>query len=153
MPHIDFASILSSALTPITLISGVGLLLMAMSSRYAQACDRVRENLRQQGRSPDFDPGIEERLILNYHRAELLRKAILFVVLSAASSGLLVLASTLEGMFGVDLLVAKHALLLCCVGLIVISTVFFALEVTTSLKALALRKEQESAIRRRRFTN
>ena len=48
MPHIDFASILSSALTPITLISGVGLLLMAMSSRYAQACDRVRENLRQQ---------------------------------------------------------------------------------------------------------
>ena len=75
MPHIDFASILSSALTPITLISGVGLLLMAMSARYAQACDRVRENLRQQGRSPDFDPGIEERLILNYHRAELLRKA------------------------------------------------------------------------------
>mgnify|MGYP000969903121 CR=1 FL=1 len=46
MPHIDFASILSSALTPITLISGVGLLLMAMSSRYAQACDRVRENLQ-----------------------------------------------------------------------------------------------------------
>ena len=91
MPHIDFASILSSALTPITLISGVGLLLMAMSARYAQACDRVRENLRQQGRSPDFDPGIEERLILNYHRAELLRKAILFVVLSAASSGLLIL--------------------------------------------------------------
>ena len=153
MPHIDFASILSSALTPITLISGVGLLLMAMSARYAQACDRVRENLRQQGRSPDFDPGIEERLILNYHRAELLRKAILFVVLSAASSGLLILASTLEGMFGVDLLVAKHILLLCCVGLIVISTIFFALEVTTSLKALALRKEQESAIRRRRFTN
>ena len=153
MPHIDFASILSSALTPITLISGVGLLLMAMSARYAQACDRVRENLRQQGRSPDFDPGIEGRLILNYRRAELLRKAILFVVLSAASSGLLVLASTLEGLFGVDLLIAKHVLLLCCVGLIVVSTIFFALEVTTSLKALALRKEQESAIRRRRFTN
>ena len=72
---------------------------------------------------------------------------------SAASSGLLVLASTLEGMFGVDLLIAKHVLLLCCVGLIVVSTFFFALEVTTSLKALALRKEQESAIRRRRFTN
>ena len=85
MLHIDFATILSSALTPITLISGVGLLLMAMSARYAQACDRVRANLRQQSLSPDFDPGIEERLILNYHRAELLRKAILFVVLSAAS--------------------------------------------------------------------
>ena len=31
MIHIDFSTILSSALTPITLISGVGLLLMAMS--------------------------------------------------------------------------------------------------------------------------
>lgn len=148
MLHIDFATILSSALTPITLISGVGLLLMAMSGRYAQACDRVRDNLRQQGLSPDFDAGIEKRLILNFHRAELLRKAILFVVLSAASSGLLVLSSTLEGIFGFDLLILKHVLLLCCVGLIVCSTIFFALEVTTSLKALALRKEQESAIRR-----
>ena len=69
MPHIDFASILSSALTPITLISGVGLLLMAMSARYAQACDRVRENLRQQGRSPDFDPGIEEPVSYTHLRA------------------------------------------------------------------------------------
>ena len=150
MPHIDFATILSSALTPSTLISGVGLLLMAMSARYAQACDRVRDNLRQQGLTPDFDAGIEERLILNYHRAELLRKAILFVVLSAASSGLLVLASTLEGMFGIDLLIAKHVFLLASVAMIVASTACFALEVTTSLKALALRKEQESAIRRNR---
>ena len=149
MIHIDFSTILSSALTPITLISGVGLLLMAMSGRYAQACDRVRDNLRQQSLSPDFDPGIEERLILNYHRAELLRKAILFVVLSATSSGLLILASTLEGFFGLDLLLLKHILLLCCVGLIVCSTVYFALEVGTSLKALALRKDQESELRRR----
>ncbi len=147
MPHIDFATILSSALTPITLISGVGLLLMAMSARYAQACDLVRANLRQQSLLPDFDASIEERLILNYHRAELLRKAILFVVLSAASSGLLVLSITLEGMFGFDLLILKHVLLLCCVGLIVVSTVYFALEVTTSLRALKLHKMEESEIR------
>ena len=138
MPHIDFASILSSALTPITLISGVGLLLMAMSSRYAQACDRVRENLRQQGRSPDFDPGIEERLILNYHRAELLRKAILFVVLSAACAGLLVLTSTLGAIFDLDLDTAKHVFLLASVAMIVISTAYFSLEVGTSLKALGI---------------
>ena len=138
MPHIDFASILSSALTPITLISGVGLLLMAMSARYAQACDRVRENLRQQGRSPDFDPGIEERLILNYHRAELLRKAILFVVLSAACAGLLVLTSTLGAIFDLDLDTAKHVFLLASVAMIVISTAYFSLEVGTSLKALGI---------------
>ena len=138
MPHIDFASILSSALTPITLISGVGLLLMAMSSRYAQACDRVRENLRQQGRSPDFDPGNEDRLILNYHRAELLRKAILFVVLSAACAGLLVLTSTLGAIFDLDLDTAKHVFLLASVAMIVISTAYFSLEVGTSLKALGI---------------
>lgn len=44
MPHIDFASILSSALTPITLISGVGLLLMAMSAatrKLATASEKI----------------------------------------------------------------------------------------------------------------
>ena len=43
MDHLDFSYVLSSTLTPITLISGVGLLLMTMSARYAHTTDRVRQ--------------------------------------------------------------------------------------------------------------
>ena len=45
MNHIDFTLILSSALTPITLISGVGLLLLTMSARYDHTTARVRQLL------------------------------------------------------------------------------------------------------------
>ncbi len=71
-------------------------------------------------------------------RAALLKKAILLVVLSAACSGLLVLASVVEAMFGTPLETLKGILLLGAVGLIVISTIFFSFEVNISLKALGM---------------
>ena len=130
MNHIDFTLILSSALTPITLISGVGLLLLTMSARYDHTTARVRQLLH----ADEMTGGTE----LIFHRAELLRKAILFVVLSAACAGLLVLTSTLGAIFDLDLDTAKHVFLLASVAMIVISTAYFSLEVGTSLKALGI---------------
>ena len=43
---ISYAVTLSDALTPITLISGVGLLLLAMTARYNYTTDRVRALLK-----------------------------------------------------------------------------------------------------------
>ena len=93
MNHIDFSLILSSALTPITLISGVGLLLLTMSARYDHTTARVRQLLHADEMTGGTDPHLAEAIELIFHRAELLRKAILFVVLSAACAGLLVLTS------------------------------------------------------------
>ena len=138
MNHIDFALILSSALTPITLISGVGLLLMTMSARYAHTTERVRQLLHADEMSGGTDPTLAEAIELIFHRAELLRKAILFVVLSAACAGLLVLTSTLEAIFGLDLDTAKHVFLLASVAMIVVSTTYFSLEVGTSLESLGM---------------
>ena len=84
MNHIDFSLILSSALTPITLISGVGLLLLTMSARYDHTTARVRQLLHADEMTGGTDPHLAEAIELIFHRAELLRKAILFVVLSAA---------------------------------------------------------------------
>ena len=44
---ISYAVTLSDALTPITLISGVGLLLLAMTARYNYTTDRVRALLKE----------------------------------------------------------------------------------------------------------
>ena len=46
MEYIDFAYVLSTSLTPITLISGAGFLLMTMSGRYEHTTGRVRELLQ-----------------------------------------------------------------------------------------------------------
>ena len=117
MNHIDFAQVLSAALTPITLISGVGLLLLTMSARYAHTTGRVRQLLRTRNLIGNNDPKLNHAIELIFMRAALLKKAILLVVLSAACSGLLVLGA---------------------VGLIVISTIFFSFEVNISLKALGM---------------
>lgn len=138
MDHLDFSYVLSSTLTPITLISGVGLLLMTMSARYAHTTDRVRQILKTLEMTADPCGKLRASVHLLFKRATLLRKAILLVVLSAACSGLLVLTCTVEAMFGTPLETLKQIFLLCSVGLIVFSTFYFSLEVNISLKALEL---------------
>ena len=71
-------------------------------------------------------------------RAELLKNAILCVALSAAVSGALVLATVIEGLTGMAMTAIKAGLLMSAVGLIVVSTIYFVLEVSSSLKALGM---------------
>ena len=68
----------------------------------------------------------------------LLRRAILLVVLSGMFSALLVLMSVIEIAMGFDLVMVKSTLLLLAVVLVVASTLIFAEEVSTSMKALGL---------------
>ena len=42
---VEFSATLSDALAPVTLISGVGLLLVSMSARYCHATSRIRQLL------------------------------------------------------------------------------------------------------------
>ena len=109
-----------------------------MSARYAHTTERVRQLLHADEMSGGTDPRLAEAIDLIFHRAELLRKAIPFVVLSAACSGLLVLTCTIEAIFHQDLDSLKHVLLFGSVALIVVSTAYFSMEVGTSLKALGM---------------
>lgn len=144
MNNMEFVSVLSSALTPVTLISGVGLLMLTMSARYAHTTNRIRELLKnrlQIIKEPDAIEDvklIDEEILLIFHRSKLLKRSILFVVMSAAFSGLLVLTSVLATMFGLNLRGAEDLLLFLAVGFIVISTVLFSREVSISLRALGM---------------
>lgn len=145
MNNLDFVSVLSSALTPVTLISGVGLLMLTMSARYAHTTNRIRELLkaRQQplaGENVAKDDLrlVDEEILLIFHRSKLLKRSILFVVMSAAFSGLLVLTSVIATVFGINLRLGEDLFLFTAVGFIVISTVLFSMEVSISLWALGM---------------
>ncbi len=147
MVQLEYASTLANALTPITLISGVGLLLMAMSARYTHTVDRVRQLLKdRQKYLPHRDPKLERSITLIYERAHLLKNAILSVTISAALSGSLVLVTIAEHFLDIDLEVWKSVILLTAVVFIVVSTMFLVLEVHLSLRALAMtiRKQARS---------
>lgn len=144
MNNVEFVSVLSSALTPVTLISGVGLLMLTMSARYAHTTNRIRELLKSRLQIVDLSDKsddvklIDEEILLIFHRSKLLKRSILFVVMSAAFSGLLVLTSVLATMFSLNLRIMEDLLLFLAVGFIVISTVLFSREVSISLRALGM---------------
>ena len=60
----EFNSIVAQALTPITLISGVGILMLCMTARYNHATERIRQLMEKREASgttvePDIDAEID----------------------------------------------------------------------------------------------
>lgn len=75
-----FQEVLSSALTPITLISGVGMLILCMTNRYSHCMDRIRGlvKIRTQGlKALRVEPDIDREIRLIYRRARCLRFSML----------------------------------------------------------------------------
>ena len=136
---LSYAVTLSDALTPITLISGVGLLLVSMTNRYNHSTDRLRQLIRESDAiKPRKDDDLEHAKDLIFLRVRLLRQAILLVVISGMLSAILVLTGIIEIATNSDFVVIKSSLLLAAVSLVVVSTLIFAKEVSTSMKALGL---------------
>lgn len=138
----EFNQSLALALGPITLISGVGLLMICMTNRYNHATNRIRQLMAKRhtfeaGVSP-FIPVIDEEIDLLYMRASLLRRGMLSVALSALLSALLVAVSVGSRFFDVDLAGLESVILVAATLLIVLSALFFSSEISVSLKALAL---------------
>lgn len=95
----SFNELLASALAPITLISGVGLLMLSMSARYNHATSRIRLLMNERldpKLTDDERADIDDEIDFIFHRAGLLRRGEFCVVLSAVVSGLLVALCVLE---------------------------------------------------------
>ena len=132
---VEFSATLSDALAPVTLISGVGLLLVSMSARYCHATSRIRQLLAERKEeSEDFHEEIDQSIDLIYKRASLLKTGILTLMISAAFSSLQVLVIV----FSLDLSLMKSTMLLASVIFIVISSCIYVSEVQVSVKALGL---------------
>lgn len=136
---VEFSATLSDALAPVTLISGVGLLLVSMSARYCHATSRIRQLLAERKEeSEDFHAEIDQSIDLIYKRASLLKTGILTLMISAAFSSLQVLVIVIERLFSLDLSLMKSTMLLASVIFIVISSCIYVSEVQVSVKALGL---------------
>ena len=136
---VEFSATLSDALAPVTLFSGVGLLLVSMSARYCHATSRIRQLLAERKEeSEDFHEEIDQSIDLIYKRASLLKTGILTLMISAAFSSLQVLVIVIERLFSLDLSLMKSTMLLASVIFIVISSCIYVSEVQVSVKALGL---------------
>ncbi len=136
---VEFNHALAGALTPITLISGVGLLMICMTNRYNHATNRIRQLMAKRDTAEaSLEPDIDAEIEIIYLRASLLRKGVLSVAVSAVFSALLVTISVSSRFLNVDMSTLEGITLVAAITLIVISSLLFSAEISLSLKALGL---------------
>ena len=137
--------VLKLALTPVALISGLGLVLLSIINRLGRAIDRTRILLKEVEAPGDENVRqnkLKEISVL-HKRSKMLRTSLISLAISLTCSGLLILIVVIGKVFemnqppmGVVLPATGFVLLLLSVLGIIVACFFFLLEVTLTLKAL-----------------
>ena len=136
---VSLLRVLQFAISPVVLISAVGLMLLTLTNRFGRAIDRSRELGRELDR---VDPGLRgpyrEQLLVMVRRARWLRLSISLTGASLLSSCLMIFLMFLKviagwpvewailGTFGLDILALIGAI------------VYFLMELALALKALEI---------------
>ena len=134
-----FQTILTNALTPITLITGVGLVKLCIVNRYNHCTDRIRlliQEREQIGLTQDAHLDYEIELI--FKRTKLLRYSMLALAFSAVCSGLLVITNVFGTFFEFSLHILSATWLALALFLMVIAMALLSLEVGLSQNAIRL---------------
>lgn len=130
------AEIFAQALTPITLISGVGLLLLSMVNRYNHLTTRARGLFKEcKNDSQLSSPESVKRLLI---RCKGIRDAILSLLMTVALAGLLVLLMVLERYLALSLAYVIWPILILSVSFLLLGIYWFAKDFKHSLIILRL---------------
>src|SRR5512147_722810 len=95
--------ILQVAIGPVILISGVGLLLLSMTNRFARVADRSRtlvQDLREA--TPEGQVRILSQLRIFSRRASLIRTSITLAVVSVLLAAILIIAIFIEALLHME---------------------------------------------------
>ena len=83
---------LQTAIGPVILISGVGLLLLSMTNRFGRAVDRTRQLLREMRAASEAERKRLSAQVENlYQRTRLIQRAIIFGAISVLFAALLII--------------------------------------------------------------
>lgn len=144
MLHTDLVSALQLAVSPVILISAVGLLLLAMTNRYAHSTDRAR-TLSAAARSADpaHKENLKAQLAVIWFRVQLIRHAIECAAGSALASSVLVMLLFLDAAFSIAIPFAVVTLVCTSLLLLCGSLVLLIAEARQAITALSLELSQD----------
>jgi len=131
---------LQLAVGPVILISGIGLLLLGMTTRFGRTIDRTREIARacRGVTAPDRDRGTAQLRIL-MTRARLLRAAIAAACLSVLFAALLVIVLFVGAVLGLAVTApVVGGLFIACMAGLIASLLLYIADINRSLGALKL---------------
>ncbi len=140
MPQLtQLIPVLQTAIGPVILISGVGLLLLSLTNRFGRAVDRARQLLHEMRAAPENDrkrlAGQVENL---YQRARLIQRAIIFGAISVLFAAVLIIALFVAALMKVDCVFIICLLFISCLASLILSLIAFIMDIRLSLKALRL---------------
>lgn len=133
---LPFEQVLSAAVTPLVLISGVGLILLSLVNRYNHAIDRTRQLHNTSTENAELYLKRQKQVSQMYKRCSILKRSIGFLVLSVACSGIIILLSVIQLMTTLNFDYLKTALLFIGITTLVISILLFFFDIRLSMKAL-----------------
>ena len=136
----QLVGILAASIAPVIVISGVGLLLLSMTNRYSRVIDRARDLMKDLAASdePQRRNLILEELQIIYHRARILRLAIILSSISILFVGVTVFSIFAAQILGVRADYVSIPSFGLCLTALIGSLYFFIRDVTISLTALEL---------------
>jgi hypothetical protein len=139
MTNIELIPVLQMAVGPVALISGVGLLILSLTNRLGRVVDRGRILASQLQETPNIkEHHREQQLGIISHRAELLRFSIIFAVISVLLAAVLVVLLFLTASFDFEAAWAAVSVFLCSLTALVVSLIYFLLELNQALVAFRL---------------
>jgi Na+/melibiose symporter-like transporter len=135
----NFTKFLQACITPVALISGVGLLLLTITHRIGRVVDRIR-NLVRELDTPDVkrEEVKKDQILILLKRAKLLKNSIAWLLIGMISSCLIIPLLFFMNLFGTDLKLIGHLLFVVSILSMLISFFYFFKDVLQSLNALRL---------------
>jgi len=139
-PIDSFVRFLQSSISPIVLISGVGLLLLSLSNRLGRTTDRSRDIVKELREIEDEESKNRKIVQLNilYRRSKILRFSIVSIAFSILTSSLIIPVLLVMNLLVVDLTTFGIFLFLLSILGMITSAILLFVDVTLSLKALQI---------------
>ncbi|MFN0152144.1 MAG: DUF2721 domain-containing protein [bacterium] len=141
----DLIPILQVAIGPVILISGVGLLLLCMTNRFARIVDRSRQLSNALHAAPEAARAlIASQLEILSTRARLVRLSILLAAFAVLLAATLIIVLFLTALVGLEAPWLLAAIFIACMACVIGAMVVFIRDINLSLAALKL--ELDSAM-------
>ena len=141
-PLAIFIKFLQGCITPVAMISGVGLLLLTITNRMARVVDRIRQLTAELSKIDDakaFAKACKKREIeIFYKRARLLRNSIASIMIGMISSCLIIPILFIMSFTSFDLRIIGYSLFLISIASMLTSFVYFFKDVLLSLHAIEI---------------
>lgn len=138
----ELIPILQTAIGPMILISGLGLLLLTMTNRLGRTIDRSRELLDEYEELPDSSRSkVDREIVVLWKRAGYVRTAILLASATCLGAASLIILLFLTSLFSIDWPVVVATVFIMSMMSLIASLIFFLLDVNLTLSALRIELE------------